>query len=93
VVLLSSGALSLNAAYAFLDGEYNIAYVNNINSGKIIHSGDTSGISIGSKYVSKWSKQLNYFLGVKINLFEFTSSSFDTEEQFYVAQAGFSYKM
>ena len=92
LLLFSKGAVSLNFAYAFLDGEYEQSWKNNQVSGYEKYKGDTSGVSVGAKYVGQWTKQLNYYAGGKVNLFKFDSEQFDTEENFYIAQAGVTYK-
>jgi len=92
IILLSPGAISINVAYALLNGTYDATYQNDNDFGAISHSGDTTGVSIGAKYVSPWNKQINIFVAAKINLFQFDSNSFDSEEKFYIAQAGASYK-
>ena len=93
VIPISTGALSVNFAYAFLDGEYETHYKNAAGQGEQTIKGDTTGISVGAKYVGQWKPRINYFLGAKLNLFEFKSESFTTEENFYIAQAGFSYNL
>lgn len=90
--LFTKGALILKFAYAFLNGEYEQTYRNDLGSGEEKYKGDTTGVSIGAKWVGKWTDHLNYYAGGKINLFKFDSDQFDTEENFYIAQAGVSYK-
>ena len=92
LLLFSKGAVSLNFAYAFLNGEYKQTWKNTQGPGQEKYKGDTSGVSMGAKYVGKWTQHLNYYAGGKINLFNFKSSQFDTQENFYIAQAGVTYK-
>ena len=92
LVLFTKGALSLNFAYAFLDGEYKNSYKNDATAGERKYTGDTTGISLGAKYVGQWTDNVNYYAGAKINLFDFSSATFNSEENFYIAQAGLTYK-
>ncbi len=90
--ILPLGALSINVAYAFLNGEYAMAYSNDLASGKETYTGDTSGLSFGAKFVGQFSPSANYYIGGKVNSFKFDSDAFQTEEKFYIAQLGLTYK-
>ena len=92
LLYFSKGALSLNFAYALLKGESEVTYKIGPASDKTLYKGDTSGISLGAKYVGQWMQNINYYIGGKINLFKFDATSFNTKENFYIAQAGVTYK-
>lgn len=85
-------ALSLSLAYALLNGRYEFHYNNNLSSGANTYDGDTRGLSIASKYLILGKQNVNYFLGAKLNLFNFDSDAFSTREDFYVAQAGMNFR-
>lgn len=91
--VIGESALGLNIAFASLNGEYNNTYKTNATTGERNYSGDTTGFSLGAKYIAKkWSNGNSAYLGCKINLFNFKSPEFDTKENFYVLQAGLTHR-